>query len=87
MEANSKWGVERENGARGLTATDVGGKLACVLIELHPRERRQTGRRWGGAEGGWWCVVVIINVYNRTHAHKESRWATWRWSEQDGLNN
>lgn len=57
---------ERENGARGLTATDVGGKLACVLIELHPREWRQTERRWGGAEGGWWCLVVIINVCRRT---------------------
>lgn len=29
-------GVERVRGVGGLTATDVGGKLACALIKLHP---------------------------------------------------
>lgn len=67
-------GVERVRGVGGLTATDVGGKLACVLIKLHPQEWRQTERRWGGVGG-----LVVINVVQSKRAHTKKHPL---WSEQ-----
>lgn len=53
-----------------LTATDVGGKLACVLIKLHPPRAETDGEAVGWGEGG---LVVIINVvqskWTRTKKH------------------
>ncbi|CAM4728949.1 unnamed protein product [Leuciscus chuanchicus] len=45
-----------------MTAIDVGCKLACVLIKLHPREWRQTERQWGGAEGVLLSLLTLFNL-------------------------
>lgn len=45
-----------------MTAIDVGGKLACVLIKLHPREWRQTERQRGGAEGVMLSLLTLFNL-------------------------
>lgn len=66
-----------------MTATDVGGKLACVLIKLHPRERRQTERQWGGAEG---VLLSLLTLYN-LNAHAQRSTLFGRNELPDGLNN